>query len=564
MSSVISPGVQVREGGARTLPADPRRPLVGRDAELSVLRALVDPVPAASSVLVVLGDAGMGKTVLLADTAQQARSAGLRVLAVTGRESEANLAFSALHQLLRPVLASASGLPDRQAKALLGALGLAEDPGAPDRFLTGIAVLTLLSHVSEGTGVLIVADDAQWLDRSSLDALAFAGHRLDTEQVVLVLAARGTVPPTGFDRDTPELLLKPLPPSEAGRLLDQQPRPPRGRARRQVLAQAAGNPMALIELAKVIAANPTAGRYWDAEPLPLTDRLSAIFAHRFSALPQPTQAALLLAAVADGPDLSAAAGGTAGLEARALVPAEEMGLIKVVHGTRQFSHPLVRSAIYHSAAFADCAEAHRRMADKLNERPDRRAWHLAAAALQPDACVASLLEETAAQAQRRGGAAAAALALERSAELSPGKPQQARRLLAAGEVARHTGQSDWVQELAARALTLTTDPELRITARYLSGWALIWSNRHADALPALLSVAEQAPSRLPIAWSAIGLAATVPYHSGTPAARHAVLTTFSRMHEPPQQSADWAANLADSIPLWIRASTDPFRERGEL
>src|ERR1700733_5099543 len=295
MSSVISSGAQVREGGARTLPGDPRRgPLVGRDVELSLLRGLVDPVPAASRVLVVLGDAGMGKTVLLADTARRARSAGLRVLAVTGRESEANLAFSALHQLLRPVLASASCLPDRQAKALLGALGLAADPGAPDRFLTGIAVLTMLSHVSEGAGVLVVVDDAQWLDRSSLDALAFAGHRLDIEQVVLVLAARGTVPPAGLDRDAPELLLEPLPPSDAGRLLAQQPRPPRGRARRQVLAQAAGNPMALIELAKVIAANPAAGRYWDAEPLPLTDRLAALFAPRFSTPPQPPQAPLLL------------------------------------------------------------------------------------------------------------------------------------------------------------------------------------------------------------------------------------------------------------------------------
>src|ERR1700685_3636949 len=123
MSSVISPGVQVREGDARTLPTDPRRQLVGRDAELSVLRGLVDPVPAASSVLVVLGDAGMGKTVLLADTAQQARSAGMRVLAVTGRESEANLAFSALHQLLRPVLASAACLPDRQGEGARGGGG---------------------------------------------------------------------------------------------------------------------------------------------------------------------------------------------------------------------------------------------------------------------------------------------------------------------------------------------------------------------------------------------------------------------------------------------------------
>jgi DNA-binding CsgD family transcriptional regulator len=569
MSRVTSSGVQVREGGARTVPRDPRHgPLVGRDVELSLLRGLVDPIPAGSSVLVVLGDAGMGKTVLLADTAQQARSAGLRVLAVTGRESEANLAFSALHQLLRPVLASASGLPDRQAKALLGALGLAEDPGAPDRFLTGIAVLTLLSHVSEGTGVLIVADDAQWLDRSSLDALAFAGHRLDTEQVVLVLAARGTVPPAGFDRDTPELLLKPLPPSEAGRLLDQQPRPPRGRARRQVLAQAAGNPMALIELAKVIAANPTAGRYWDAEPLPLTDRLSAIFAHRFSALPQPTQAALLLAAVADGPDLSAAAGGTAGLEARALVPAEGLGLIKVDHGALQFSHPLVRSAIYHSAAFADRAEAHRRMADRLNERPDRRAWHLAAAALQPDARVAALLEETAAQAQRRGGAAAAALALERSADLSPDREEQARRLVSAASAAVPTGQADWVRDLSARAIAVTADPALQLAARHTAGWALTWSNQQAAALSTLISVAEEASPDLPdLAWDALATAATVAHQSGASADRQAVSRALDHLLEQQgQPPSDGHGAQADTgaFWLWIRACTDPFGSRSQI
>ncbi len=277
---------------------------------------------------------------------------------------------------------------------------------------------------------------------------------------MLALGVRGSAPPAGFDRDVPELHLKPLAPSQASRLLDHEPRPPRGRARRQVLAQAAGNPMALIELARAIAADPTAGRRWDAEPLPLTDRLAAILAHRFSTLPDPTRAALLLAAVADGPDLSAAAGGTSGLEARALVPAEELGLIKVDQTSMQFSHPLVRSAIYHSAPFADRAAAHRRMADTLNDQPDRRAWHLAAAALQPDARVASLLEETAAQAQRRGGAAAAALALERSAELSPGREEQARRLVAAASAAVPTGQADWVQDLAARAIAVTADPAL--------------------------------------------------------------------------------------------------------
>ncbi len=544
------------------------RELVGRDAELARLRALVDPAADESRVLVVLGDAGMGKSVLLADVARRAGSTGMRVLSVTGRESESNLAFAGLHQLLRPVLASASGLPDRQASALLGALGLAPDPVGPDRLLTGIAVLTLLSDLSEECPVLVVVDDAHWLDRSSLEALAFAGRRLDSEPVVLALGVRGSAPPAGFDRDVPELHLKPLAPSQASRLLDHEPRPPRGRARRQVLAQAAGNPMALIELARAIAADPTAGRRWDAEPLPLTDRLAAILAHRFSTLPDPTRAALLLAAVADGPDLSAAAGGTSGLEARALVPAEELGLIKVDQTSMQFSHPLVRSAIYHSAPFADRAAAHRRMADTLNDQPDRRAWHLAAAALQPDARVASLLEETAAQAQRRGGAAAAALALERSAELSPGREEQARRLVAAASAAVPTGQADWVQDLAARAIAVTADPALQLAARHAAGWALTWSNQQTAALSVLISVAREASPDLPaLAWDALATAASVAHQSGVPADRQVVSRTLdhllARQGQLPSDGYGLQAGI-EAFWLWIRACTDPFGSRNQV
>ncbi len=487
--------------------------VIGRDSELSRLRGLVDPPPADSRVLVLLGEAGMGKTVLLADAERQAGSAGLRVLSAAGRESERDLAFAGLHLLLRPVLDRVAALPDRQVNALLGALALSPDPVAPDPLLTGLAVLTLLSLLAEDGPLLVLIDDAQWLDRASLDALAFAARRLESERLALLLAARSDVPPAGFSRGFPELRLEPLSTQDAARLLDAQPQSPHGRAREQVLEQAAGNPMALIELAKVIAADPAAGRRWASEPLPPTQRLAAIITARYRALPQATRQALLLAAVADSPDVPA---DVPGLTAEALAPAENAGLIRVDSAGVRFSHPLVRAAVYHAVPFAERATVHLEMADTLGAQPDRYAWHLAAAALKPDERVASLLEETAAQAQRRGGAAAAARALERAAELSPGKPQQARRLLAAGEVARDTGQSDWVQDLAARVLTLSTDPELRITARYLSGWALIWSNRHTDALPALLSVAEQAPSRLAVAWSAIGLAATVAYHSGTP------------------------------------------------
>ncbi len=552
--------------GPGELPAQPPAPIVGREAGLARLRGLVDQVPLASQVLVVTGEAGMGKTVLLADAAGRARSAGMRVLTVTGRESESRLAFAGLHQLLRPVLSNATGLPGRQAQALTAALGLAADQVAPDPLLTGVAVLTLLSDLSGISPVLVVADDAHWLDRSSLDALAFVSSRLDAERVLLLVGARGQAPPSGFDRGFPELHLEPLSAADAGLLLDGQPCPPRGRARAQVLAQAGGNPMALIELAKVIADDPAASRRWAAEPLPLTDRLSAVITARFAALPERAQAALLLAAVADGPDLRAAASHGAGPDARALMPAEQLGLVKVNRTGLEFSHPLVRSAIYHSAPFAQRAAAHRQLAEALHDQPDRRAWHLAAAALQPDEHVASLLEATAAQAQQRGGAAAAALAMERAAELSPDPADQARRLVAAASAAISTGQADWVQDLARHALAVTADPELRLTARRDAGWALAWSGRRTAALTALLSVAEEASRDHPaLAWDALGSAATVAYQSGMPASRQAVSRAVGLLERQGLPTSGLAPGIDVSVlRLWIRASADPIGSRNQL
>jgi DNA-binding CsgD family transcriptional regulator len=540
--------------------------IIGREAALARLRALVDQAPLASQVLLVTGEAGMGKTALLADAAGRARSAGMRVLSVTGRESESRLAFAGLHQLLRPVLSGAAGLPDRQTQALMGALGLAADPVAPDPLLTGVAVLTLLSDLSEQSPVLVIADDAHWLDRSSLEALAFVGSRLDAERVVMLVGARGQAPPPGFDRGFAEMYLGPLSPADAGLLLDGLPRPPRGRARAQVLGQAAGNPMALIELATVIADDPAASRRWAAEPLPLTERLSAVISARFGALPEETRAALLLAAVADDTDLVLAASQGAGPDARALTPAEQLGLVKVDRTGLQFSHPLVRSAIYHSAPFAQRAAAHRQLADALHDQPDRRAWHLAAAALQPDEYVASLLEVTAGQAQHRGGAVAAALAMERAAELSPDRAEQARRLVAAASAAVPTGEGDWVQELATRALAVTADPELRLTARHDAAWALAWSGRRTAALSALIEVAEAAWRDLPdLAWDALGSAATVAYQSGMPASRHAVSDALGRMERgsPPAPGRSIGIDVS-ALTLWIRTSADPIGSRDQL
>jgi DNA-binding CsgD family transcriptional regulator len=552
--------------GSGELPAQQPAAIVGREAGLARLHALVDPFPQASQVLVVTGEAGMGKTVLLTAVADRARRAGMRVLWVTGRESESKLAFAGLHQLLRPVLSSAADLPGRQAQALLGAFGLTADPGAPGPLLTRLAVLTLLADLSELSPLLVVADDAHWIDRGSLEALAFVGSRVDAERIVLLVGARGQAPPPGFDRGFPELRLEPLSAADAGLLLDGQPRVPRGQVRLQVLGQAAGNPMALIELATVIADDPGASRRWAAEPLPLTDRLSAVITARFAALPEQARAALLLAAVADGPDLRVAASHGGGPDAAALTAAEQLGLVRVDRTGLQFSHPLVRSAIYHSAPFAQRAAAHRQLAEALHEQPDRQAWHLAAAAIQPDEQVASLLEATAAQAQHRGGAVAAALALERAAELSPDPAEQARRLVAAASAAVPTGQGEWVQELARRAMAVTADPALRLTARHDAAWALAWSGRRTAALSALISVAEEASRDLPaLAWDALGSAATVAFQSGTPASRQAVDRALALLVRQCRPSCGEVQGIdVNVLRFWISASADPIGRRDQL
>ncbi|MCI3270570.1 helix-turn-helix transcriptional regulator [Streptomyces cylindrosporus] len=539
--------------------------MVGRGAELSLLRELVAPPHKESRVLLLLGDPGLGKTVLLAEAAREARAAGMRVLGTTGRESERDLAFAGLHQLLRPVLDRVADLPTRQAEALRGAFGLSDEPAPPDPLLTGIAVLTLLSDLSDEQPLLVAVDDAQWLDGASLDALAFAAHRLESERLVLLAGARGNVPPAAFRRDLPHLLLRPLTRSDANLLLDAQPRPPHGRLREQVLAQAAGNPLALIELTRAIATDPEAARRWTASPLPLTGQLTALMAAQYVTLPPATRTALLLLAAADSPHLTAT---VPGLSADALAPAEAAGLIRLGTPGPRFAHPLTRSAVYHAAPFAERAAAHLRIADALRDQPDRHAWHLAAAALEPDERLAALLEDSAVQAQRRGGAAAAARALERAAELSPAEPDRARRLLAAADLALPAGQADWVRELAGQVLTLTSDPDLRIAARLDIGWSLLWSNRNADAFDTLLSVAAEAAPRLPvIAWQAAWMAATVAHQTGLPEVRakaRAVLDVLDSPGGSPSSAEGSTPAHADEYRIWIQACTDPFGDRAEI
>ena len=331
-----------------------------------------------------------------------------------------------------------------------------------------------------------------------------------------------------------------------------------------MLAQAAGNPMALIEMARAVAADPAAGRR--VGPLPLTDRLTGTIAAQLATLPAATRHALLLAAVADSTYLSAAAIGSPGLEPGTLVPAERLGLIKVDTSGVRFTDTLVRSASYHCAPFAMRAAAHREVAAALDGQPDRQAWHLAAAVLNPDEHVASLLAATASQVQHRYGASAAAQTLERAAELSPDLDTQAQRLVSAATVAAPTGQTEWVHDMAIRALALTREPDLRLFARRLAGWALAWSNQNGDALAALIPVAREAAGIDPLgAWDALAFAATVAYKSGEPEGIRAARETLALLNETAPLATDQAHRPAvEALRLWIRASTSPYRDRTEI
>jgi DNA-binding CsgD family transcriptional regulator len=416
----------------------------GRDAELAALDGLLGQARnGTSGALVLRGDPGIGKTALLAQAAE--RADGFQVIRATGVEEESGLPFAGLHLLLRPALGRVAALPDVQAEALRGALGLAK-AGPHDRFLVGLAVLSLLSELAVDQPLLCMVDDAQWLDRASADALLFAARRLDTESVVLLFAARpGAFPAAGV----PELRLQGLCAKAAAELLPAGL--PAGR-RYRVLAEAAGNPLALLELPRVLTDAVREG------PLPLTDRLRDAFETQLSTLSEPARTVLLLAA-ADGtgdlsPILRAAA--TLGASLADLDEARAAGLVEVTAGTLTFRHPLIRAAVQHAAPLALRRAAHRALAEALDGpgQADRRAWQQAAAAAGPDEEVAAELERVAGSAHDRGGDAGALSWYERAAELSGDPVAKTRRLTLAAEAAAESGDLDLAMALADQGLRL--------------------------------------------------------------------------------------------------------------
>ncbi|MFD5436484.1 helix-turn-helix transcriptional regulator [Kitasatospora sp. NPDC127067] len=532
------------------------RGIRGRARELEWIGKLVDAADGpGSKVLVLTGQPGAGKSTLLDHAADEAAARGRRVLRVRGCEGELGLDFAAVHQLLRPVLRDIDRLPTRQRDALQKAFGTDDGDGqeSPDPLVIRSGVLTLLSEAATERPVLIIVDDAQWLDVGSVDVLAFVARRLEGERIALLLAARDDSVPARFDRDFPHLAAGPLDRAAAGLLLDEQPSPPRGRARARILEEAGGNPLALIELARACAGEPGGLGSGPIDPLPLTARLQQLFAAGLPDLPQETRRALLLAAVAGMDRLADVLHAAPCLDdPEVWRPAERAGLVRVENGDVRLRHPLIRSAIHQAAPFADRREAHLVLAAALAHEPDRRAWHLAAAALGPDENVADTLAESAERSRRRGGYAAAATTLERAAELTPDPECRAGRLLSAATSAMLAGHPQWVEEIAARVATLTDDPRLLAEASLRGGWALAVTLRHDDALGFLLPVAETMATAEPaLALDALGTAATSATKSGDPAHR-AELRRIGGLIPGLRDRTQW---------LWIRAVADPFTGR---
>ncbi|MBO0836162.1 MAG: AAA family ATPase, partial [Actinobacteria bacterium] len=389
--------------------------LLGRSNERGVLGRLVDGVRTGhSQVLVVRGEAGVGKTALLGYLCDHAP--GCRVARATGVESEMELAFAGLHQLCAPFLDSISELPEPQANALRTAFGLSHG-GAPDRFLVGLAVLTLLSEVAAERPLICVVDDAQWLDRASAQTLAFVARRLRAESVALVLGIRE--PNDDPDLSAlPEMTIMGLGDEDARTLL-QRAGPMDARVRDRLLAETRGNPLALLELPRGISVDQLAGGFGLPGGVPAG--IEESFRRRLETLPDATRSLLLLAAAdpTGDPLLLWRAAHRLGIGPDAADPVETDELLTI--GERViFRHPLARSAVYRSAPARARRAAHLALAEETDRDLDaaRRAWHMAAAAPAPDEEVALELERSAEQAQARGGLAAAAAFLQRSAALT--------------------------------------------------------------------------------------------------------------------------------------------------
>lgn len=443
-------------------------PLLGRDAEIELLTSLLDGIESGGSALVLRGEPGIGKSRLLSETVALAEERQMSVLAARGVQSEARLAFGGLQQLLRPVRSRATGLPDAHQAVLEAALGVGDDE-PPELFRIALAVLDLFSDAATDSPLLLVAEDAHWLDEASLDVLGFVARRLESDPIVLLASVRDGSP-TVFDAiDLPELRLQPLDPAAATRLVAESCDHVTAAERTRILRAAAGNPLALIEL-------PSIAHRLDDEQLmpglvPLTERLERAFAARAADLPVETRLLLLVAALNDSESLSEV------LQAGSLVADQPLGvealqagadatIVELDERTVRFRHPLMRSAVRQTASVEQRRRVHEALAETLEAEPDRRVWHRAARIAGTREDVALELEAAGRRARRRGAISVAATALRRAAELSE-PAQRAKRLIAAAEVAFELGQPHLVAPLLREAEQLEPGPLERARAAWI-------------------------------------------------------------------------------------------------
>ncbi|TFV56116.1 helix-turn-helix transcriptional regulator [Mycobacterium sp. PS03-16] len=462
--------------------------LVGRRHECETLDALLHGLRAGSSqVLVVHGEAGVGKTALLRYAAD--RAADCDVVRVVGVEAEQDFAFAALHQLCGPVLDAVEALPRPQADALRIAFGISHGP-PPDRFLIGLAVLGLLSEVAATRPLLCVVDDHQWLDRASAQILTFVARRLAAEPVGLLFATRTLGPDfTGL----PQLEVTGLADTDSHRLLDAAvPGRLDDRVRDQIIAECRGNPLALLELPRALTPAQLAGGFGLPARFDSPGTAEETLRARVAELPYQTRRLLALAAAEPAGEPSAVWRGAEllGIRTSVVAPAVDAGLVELDQRIT-FRHPLIRSLAYRSASTHDRRAIHRALATVTDAdlEPDRRAWHLGHAAAGPDESVAAELERCAARAQNRGGLAAAAAFLQRATALSVDQGRRADRAIAAASAMAHSGATGETAALLGVAEALPLDPAQQARADLVRAQLAFITHRGNDAAPLLLQAA---------------------------------------------------------------------------
>ncbi|MEU2512450.1 LuxR family transcriptional regulator [Streptomyces syringium] len=475
--------------------------LAGRERELAAIDDFLTGVRSGTGqALALRGEPGAGKTALLLRAAERAVPA--RVLRATGAEPEAQMAFAALHQLLRPVSGLVDALPEAQREAVRGALGLAAPTGGQDRFLVSAGVLSLLAEAAVPDGLVCIVDDFQWVDRASADALLFAARRLGADGVGLLFAARDTAEARHMLKDVPSLTVAGLGAADAALVLAARSAvPPVPDVAALVAAATGGNPLALRETAGLLTPEQLTGRAPLPDPLPVGDGIGAVFGEQIARLPGPTRLVLLVAALEGLGDLRLVlrAAARLGAAADALDAAEAAGLLDIQPTGIRFRHPLIRSAVHAGAGAADRRAVHRALAAESEEAGDtgRGARHRAEAALGPDENIAAELAAAAGLARARGGYADAARTLVRAADLTPDRRTRSLRLKDAAVAAWLGGRPGQARSSLAAAREAAGDSGPSAEIAQLSGRFELHSGDAAEALRTFLTAAEQMAGQTP-------------------------------------------------------------------